>query len=130
METTNYSFSRQVGSDFDKTVQKVIEALSDEGFGILTKIDIKAKMKEKLQKDMEDYIILGACNPPSAYKVLQEETEIGLLLPCNVIVYVKDDDTHVAAIRPTQAMNMIDNPALEETAREIEEKLKTALQSV
>ncbi len=130
MQETNYGITKAVESDFDTTISKVTEALKSEGFGVLTTIDVKAKMKEALGKDMENYIILGACNPSSAYKVLQEETEIGLLLPCNVIVYNENGKTHVAVIRPTKAMNMIENSVLEETANEIEEKLKTVLKSI
>lgn len=130
MKETSYGITRQVESNFEDTVQAVTEALKNQGFGILTTIDVKAKMKEKLNKDMEKYVILGACNPPSAYKVLEEEKEIGLLLPCNVIVYNRDKRTHIAAIRPTQAMNMIGNQAIEQTAIDIERKLKEALQSI
>ena len=130
MNKTNYSYSRAVDYDFDSAVERITSALKEQGFGILTTIDVKAKMKEKLDKDMDDYIILGACNPPSAFKVLQEEIEIGLLLPCNVIVYNTDGRTHVAAIRPVKAMAMINNPSLKETAHKIEEKLKAALDSI
>jgi uncharacterized protein (DUF302 family) len=127
MSETTYGYSTSVNYDFDTALQKVTNALKEQGFGIMTTINVKAKMKEKIDQDMEEYVILGACNPKSAFKVLQEEIEIGLLLPCNVIVYNKNGKTHVSAIRPTQAIRMIDNPALEETAREIEEKLKQVI---
>ncbi len=80
--------------------------------------------------DIEPYIILGACNPSMAHKALQTETEIGLLLPCNVIVYQKDGQVHVSAIRPTQAMSMIDNPELRPMAEDIEQKLKSVIESL
>lgn len=130
MNKTTYGYSKEVDYDFDTAVQKTTETLKEQGFGILTTIDVKAKMKEKLDKDMDDYIILGACSPPSAYKVLQMEIEIGLLLPCNVIVYKKDDKVHVSAIRPTQAMNMIDKPELKPLAEEIEQKLKSVIENL
>lgn len=127
MNTTSYGYSKEVDYDFDTAVQKTTEELKKEGFGILTTIDVKAKMKEKIGEDMDDYIILGACNPPSAYKILRMEIEIGLLLPCNVIVYKKNDKVHVSAIRPTQAMSMVDQPELKPLAEEIEQKLKTVI---
>lgn len=130
MNETTYGYSTSVDYDFDTAVQKVTSALKEQGFGIMTTIDVKAKMKEKIDHDMEDYVILGACNPKSAVKVLQEEIEIGLLLPCNVIVYNKDGKTHVSAIRPTQAMGMIDKPELKPIAQEIEEKLKSVISSL
>jgi len=130
MNQTTYGYSKEVDLDFDTAVQKTIEALKEEGFGIMTTIDVKVKMKEKLDVDMENYIILGACNPPSAHKALQAETEIGLLLPCNVIVYQKEGKTHVSAIRPTQAMSMVNNPELEPLGSDIEQKLKLAIETL
>lgn len=130
MNQTAYGYSKEVDYDFDTAVQKTTEALKEHGFGVLTTIDVKAKMKEKIDEDMDDYIILGACNPASAFKVLQMEIEIGLLLPCNVIVYKKDDKVHVSAIRPTQAMGMIDQPELKPIAEEIEQKLKTVIDQI
>lgn len=130
MDQTTYGYSKEVDYDFETAIQKTTEALKEQGFGIMTTIDAKAKMKEKLNVDMEPYIILGACSPPSAYKALQVETEIGLMLPCNVIVYVKNGKTHVSAIRPTQSMAMIDNPELKPLAEDIEQKLKSVIESL
>ena len=130
MNKTNYGYSKTVSFDLDTAVKKISSALKEQGFGILSTIDVKATIKKKLNKDMEYYVILGACNPPSAYKVLQEETEIGLLLPCNVIVYNKDDRTHVAVIRPVRAMSIIKNLKLKKIALGIEEKLRAALNSI
>lgn len=121
---TTYGYSTEVNLDFDTAVQKTTELLKERGFGILTTIDVKAKLKEKVDKDMEDYVILGSCSPPSAVKALDAEIEIGLLLPCNVIVYVKDSKTHVSAIMPSAMMAAIGNPALDEVAAFVEEKLK------
>lgn len=122
MQTT-YSYNKVVDYDFEITIQKTTEALKEKGFGILTKIDVKAKMKEKLNQEMENYVILGTCNPSSAFEALQAEPEIGLMLPCNVIVYEKEGVVHVSAIRPLRAMAMIDNPGLKPIAEKVEQKL-------
>lgn len=124
---TSYGYSTQVNLDFDAAVQKTTELLKEQGFGLLSTIDVKAKMKEKLDKDMEDYVILGACNPPNAAKALDAEIEIGLLLPCNVIVYVKDGQTHVSAVMPSAMMGTIGNSSLNEVADFVEEKLKAVI---
>lgn len=123
----HYGISRQMPYSFDEAVQKVTAALQNEGFGVLTTIDIQAKMKEKLDKDMEQYVILGACHPASAYKALQTEQEIGLLLPCNVIVYEKEEHVHVSAIKPSVAMGFLQNPDLKCIMEEIEPKLQRAI---
>ena len=130
MNKTTYGYSTEVGMNFQTAIQKTTELLKGQGFGIMTTIDAQAKMKEKLDIDIEPYIILGACNPSMAHKALQTETEIGLLLPCNVIVYQKDGQVHVSAIRPTQAMSMIDNPELRPMAEDIEQKLKSVIESL
>lgn len=124
---TPYGYSTAVNLSFDEAVQKTTELLKEEKFGVLTTIDVKAKMKEKLDKDMEDYIILGACNPPNAAKALDAEIEIGLLLPCNVIVYVKDRQTYVAAVMPSAMMKAIQNPSLDEVAEFVEDKLRKVI---
>lgn len=125
-----YGYNKVVDYDFFTAIEKAKEALKNEGFGILSEIDIKAKIKEKLDKDFENYIILGACNPPLAYQALQTEHEIGLLLPCNIIVYEKEGKVMVSAIRPLEAMRMINNPDLNEIALQVEEKLKRVIDSV
>lgn len=127
MNKTNYGYSKKVNASFDETVEKVKEELQKEGFGILTEIDVKATLKKKLDVDFQDYVILGACNPPNAYKSLQAEIEIGLMLPCNVIVYQKNDNVFVSAVMPTIAMGMIDNESLKNIAVNIENKLKKAI---
>ncbi len=127
MNETTYSYTSAVNMSYEEAIKKTTTVLKEEGFGILTRIDVKAKMKEKLDKEMEDYVILGSCNPTLAFQALQVETEIGLMLPCNVIVYVKDGQTHVAAIRPGAAMGMIDNAHLAELAKKVEEKLKNVI---
>lgn len=130
MKKTAYGYSKEVNLDFITAVQNLTEAMKAEGFGVITSIDVKAKMKEKLDKDMDDYIILGACNPSYAYKTLQIEDEIGLLLPCNIIIYRKGGKTHVATIRPTQAMSIVNNEDLKQLAEEVEQKLTKAIDQV
>ena len=127
MNKTNYGYSKKVNTSFNQTIEKVKEELQKEGFGILTEIDVKATLKKKLDVDFQDYVILGACNPPNAYKSLQAGIEIGLMLPCNVIIYQKNDSVFVSAVMPTIAMGMIDNKSLKEIAINIENKLKKAI---
>ena len=108
----------------------VIEELKKEGFGVLTEIDIQAKLKEKLGIDFKKYVILGACNPPSAHQAILAEEDIGLMLPCNVIVYEKGNKTVLSIIRPKVAMQMIANPALQSIAENVEVKLKKVFDAV
>jgi uncharacterized protein (DUF302 family) len=126
----SYGFGRQVDKPFKDTVDEVTARLKDQGFGVLTTIDVKEKFKEKLGIDFKQYVILGACHPASAYRAILAEEDIGLLLPCNVIVYEKDGKTAVSVIRPTVAMQMVDNPDLKTIAEEIEAKLESVLASV
>ncbi|UCB53594.1 MAG: DUF302 domain-containing protein [Candidatus Zixiibacteriota bacterium] len=126
----SYGFRKEIDLPFDKAVEVVTDELKKKGFGILTKIDVKEKFKEKLGIDFKNYVILGACSPSHAHKAILEEEDIGLLLPCNVIVYEKDDKTALAVIKPTIAMGMVQNEALKETATEVEDKLKEAFDSV
>lgn len=119
-----YSYKKQINGSFEEVVKKTKEALKNEGFGVLTEIDVKETLKKKLDVDYEDYIILGACNPHFAYKALQAEKEIGLMLPCNVIVYKQDNSVFVSTILPTIAMSSVDNPELKGIAEEVELKLK------
>jgi uncharacterized protein (DUF302 family) len=126
----NYGFTKELDIPYETVIEQAREALKKEGFGILTEIDIKEKMKEKLGIDMGKYIILGACNPPSAYKAILAEENIGLLLPCNVIVYEKEGKTVLSIIRPTVAMQMIDNVELQKIAEAVEEPLKKAFDAV
>lgn len=124
-----YYFSRKLEAGFDEAVSRVTEALKSQGFGILTEIDVGATLKQKLDVDFRPYRILGACNPPFAYKALQAEDKIGTMLPCNVIVQATDDRrVEIAAIDPAASMQAVDNPALAAIARTIGEKLNTAVQ--
>ncbi len=131
MKKSNYGFSKVVNFSFEQALEKVKEALQKEGFGILADIDVKATLKKKLDVDFKPYRILGACNPPSALKALQAEEQVGLLLPCNVIIYVNDrDQTEVAAIDPVAAMQITKNQDLAGIAQAIQQKLKKALEQV
>ncbi|MEK7151847.1 MAG: DUF302 domain-containing protein [Patescibacteria group bacterium] len=125
-----YSYTKQVPLSFQEAKEKTVAALAEEGFGILTEVDVKATLKKKLGVPSGEYVILGACNPPFAYQALQAEKEIGLFMPCNVIVYEKEGNIFVSAILPTTAMGMLDNPALSDIAVLAEAKLKKAVDSV
>jgi len=126
-----YYFSKKVGASFDETVSRVTRALQEEGFGVLTEIDVKSTLKKKLNVDFRNYRILGACNPPAAYKALQAEDKIGTMLPCNVIVQeTADGDIEIAAIDPIASMKSIDNPELQKIAESIAQKLNSVVQNV
>jgi len=126
----HYGISKIVHGTFEDVVEKTKTALAAEGFGVLTEIDVKATMKKKLDVDFDNYVILGACNPPFTHKALLAEKEIGLLLPCNVIVYEQDGKVHVSAINPPVAMSVVNNPALEDVAAAVTEKLKRVIEII
>ncbi|MGZ8447669.1 MAG: DUF302 domain-containing protein [Candidatus Deferrimicrobiaceae bacterium] len=127
----SYYFSKKVNVSFDDAVAKVIVELKEEGFGILTEIDVKETLKKKLNVDFQRYKILGACNPPFAYKALTAENKIGVMLPCNVIVQdISGGQVEVTAIDPLASMQAVDNPALKEIASEISNKLKKVVDRV
>lgn len=123
----DYGYKKQLDIPFAEAVDKTKAGLAEEGFGILTEIDVKATLKKKLNVEYGNYMILGACNPPFAYKALQAEKEIGLLLPCNVIVYEEGGKVFASAILPTVAMGMVDRPGLADIATKVEEKLKKVI---
>ncbi|MDC7217603.1 MAG: DUF302 domain-containing protein [Spirochaetales bacterium] len=126
-----YYIEKTTGYTFDEAVEKVTEELKKEGFGILSRIDIHDKLKEKLNVDFKKYTILGACNPPYAYKALQQEDKIGTMLPCNVIVQeLGDNKTEVAAVNPAASMMAVDNSALAGIAGEIYNKLEKVIASL
>jgi len=126
----NYCFTKELNVPYGTVIELTREALKKEGFGILTQIDVQEKMKEKLGIDMSKYIILGACNPPNAYQAILTEENIGLLLPCNVIVYEKGGKTVLSVTRPTVAMQMVDNAELKKVSEEVEGKLKKAFEAI
>ena len=123
-------YSKTVHTSFDETVDNLNIALKQQEFWILTQIDIKAKLKEKLDKEIDAYTIFWACNPSLAYRALQGEYEIWLLLPCNIIVYEKHWEVVVSAIVPSVAMNMVDDDTVKQVAREAEEKLTNVIDSL
>ncbi len=125
-----YGCKKQVNTSFEEALQRTKEELQKEGFGVLTEIDVKATLKKKLDVDYDNYLILGACNPPFAYQALQAEKDIGLLLPCNVIVYEDGGKTFVSAILPTVAMSMVENEKLRSIAVQVEQKLKKVIDSI
>ena len=125
-----YGYSKITSFSFEEAVEKVTSALVTEGFGVLTTIDVKATMKKKLNLEYENYTILGACNPEFAHKALEAEKEIGLLLPCNVIVYQTGDTVHVSAMLPSAAMSAVENDTIADVAIAVEEKLKRAIDAV
>ncbi|MGO8834542.1 MAG: DUF302 domain-containing protein [Roseiarcus sp.] len=127
----NYYIARTVSGGFDETVAKVVDALKQEGFGVLTEIDVSNTLKQKLDVDFRKYRILGACNPPLAYRALTAEDKIGVMLPCNVIVQdAGEGRIGVAAIDPTAAMDRVGNPALAEIARTVADKLTRVLDAL
>lgn len=126
----DYGFSKSVDLPFEQTIDKVTDELKKEGFGVLTSIDVKETLKKKINVDFKKYTILGACNPPIAHKALLEEEELGLLLPCNIIVYEKDDKTVVSVFDPMIMTKVIDNEKIVPVAGQVKEKLERVLQSV
>ena len=125
-----YGISRTVSLPYDRAVEKVTEELQKEGFGVLTSIDVKETMRKKLSVDFKRYVILGACNPPFAYKALQAEDQIGLLLPCNVAVYEKDGSSVVSVFDPTVMTGLVENQEIVPIAREMKQRLERMLAAV
>ena len=130
MTDASYGITRSLGKvSFEDALDRVTAALSKEGFGVLTEIDVKATLKKKLDVDFRKYRILGACNPPLAHGALNTELMIGLLLPCNVVVLEEDDGTVTAsAVDPAEMFRVVDNATLESTAQEVEAKLVRAIE--
>ena len=126
----NYGISRTVSHNYDLAVDRVTEELKKEGFGVLTTIDVQETLKKKLGVDFTRYIILGACNPPLAHKALLAEEQIGLLLPCNVIVYERKGATVVAAFDPMMMVTMLENEAMRPIAEEVRKKLERVISAV
>jgi uncharacterized protein (DUF302 family) len=127
------ALTTRLATSFEDAVARTREALSQQGFGVLTEIDIKATLKNKLDKDMENYLILGACNPPLAHRAITAHRQIGLLLPCNVVVRSDPDDpgtTLVEAMNPQLLVDVTDEPELQPIAEEVGDKLKAAIASL
>lgn len=131
LQSHNYGFGRIVNLSVEQAEARVTETLKSKGFGILTRIDVAATLKQKLDKDMPPYVILGACNPSLAHQVITAEPEVGLLLPCNVIVYQDaDQQVHISAMDPEPVMSMIDNAQVVPIARQVRGLLQEALEAV
>jgi len=129
--TTPYAFGKTVDMPFAEAQQKVRDELAKEGFGVLTEIDLSKKFAEKLQKEFRDYIILGACNPAFAYDAISGEINLGVLLPCNVVIYTRDDGkTAVMFMDPIARFSTIGNPELEEFGIQVTQKLERILDAL
>ncbi len=125
-----YGIQKKITGSFASVIERVKHALKLEGFGVLTEVNVTETFKNKLQIDYPNYIILGVCHPQSAYKALEIEKELGLLLPCNVIVYEENETIIVAAIRPTVAMQMVQSKLIVPIAIAVEEKLKKVIDQI
>lgn len=127
----SYYFSTKVKGAFENILEKTVLSLKEEGFGVLTEIDVKATLKKKLDVDFRKYKILGACNPHFAYKALQSEDKIGTMLPCSVIIQeLNPDEIEVAAVDPIASMKAVKNPDLENVAVQVQQKLKRVIQNI
>jgi uncharacterized protein (DUF302 family) len=125
-----YGFSKTIDLTYEQAIEKVTAELKKEGFGVLTSIDVKDTLKQKINVDFKKYTILGACNPPIAHKALQEEEELGLLLPCNVIVYEKEGKTRVSIFDPMVMTWIIENDNMKPIATEVQERLQRVLNAI
>lgn len=127
-----YGYSKTVELSYEETLNRIQDTLKEQGFGVLTEIDVKETLRKKLHKEMNNYKILGACNPPFAHQALEAERELGLLLPCNVIVYSKDDgSTVVSAVNANAMLSVVgDNSEMQSIASEVTERLQKAVDAV
>jgi uncharacterized protein (DUF302 family) len=123
MLTTGYTLSATTPLSFADAVERVRAELKTEGFGVLCEIDVQATMREKLGVEGEPYVILGACNPPLAHRALQAEPDLGVLLPCNVVVYRRDGETHISAIDAERMLSIVDSDELGPVAAEVKSRL-------
>ena len=127
---TDYAFRTRLDLPYEQAVKRVTAALKDEGLGVLTEIDVKATLKKKLDVDFRRYVILGACNPPLAHQALNTELEIGLLLPCNVIVYEQDGGSVVCIVDPISMLKVVENPGLDPVASEARTRLGRVIKAL
>lgn len=129
MLATGYTLSTTTELGFTETADRVREELKTEGFGVLCEIDVQATLKEKLGVEGEPYLILGACNPPLAHQALQAEPELGVLLPCNVVVYTRDERTHISAIDAERMLSIVGNDQLSPVAADVRSRLARVVES-
>lgn len=132
MSDAKYGYTKNLGKvDFDQAVERVTSALKTEGFGVLTEIDVKSTLKKKLGVDFKKYKILGACNPPLAHRALAGEPLVGLLLPCNVVVFEEEDQTVTTSIvNPIEMFKVVNDPNLVKIATEVDSKLQKVLEAI
>jgi len=124
----SYTLDKRVDGEFDAVVERTTNALSEEGFGVLCDIDVQQTLKKKLDEEFRQYRILGACNPPLAHQALEEELQLGALLPCNVVVYETDDgEIGVSAVDPEVMLSVVDNPDLDSIAADVRERFERVL---
>lgn len=128
--TERYGIGGQVAMSYAEAVEKTKEALKGEGFGVLCEIDVQATLKAKINEDVEPYVILGACNPKLAHQALSAEPDLGLLLPCNVVVYQRAGAVWVKAIEPHKMLSVVGNPAVDGVAAQVREKLERVLSGI
>ena len=129
--SSNFGFGKVIDASFDEAIDKVTAELANEGFGVLSDIDVAAKMKEKLDKDMPRYRILGACNPPLAYQAISAVEDIGLLLPCNVLVREDaEGEVHVDFMDPVSVMSLVNDPGVEPLANDVRGRLERVLEAI
>ena len=130
VSTTNYAVIRDLDEPFDSVVDRVRETLAGEGFGVLSEIDVQAAMREKIGEEVGEYLILGACNPQLAHRGLGVEPDLGVLLPCNVVIRANGDQTRVAAMEPLSAMQLAGNDDLQPIASEARERIERAVSAL
>jgi uncharacterized protein (DUF302 family) len=130
MELQELALRTKLAVPYDQAIERVTAALKTEGFGVLTEIDVKATLKKKLDVDFRRYVILGACNPPLAHQALSTTLDIGLLLPCNVIVYEDDGGSTIAILDPLAMLGIVDNPSLEPVAQEARARLQRVIDAL
>ena len=126
--TTGYTLTATTTLAFADAVERVRDELKEEGFGVLCEIDVQATLREKLGEEMEPYLILGACNPPLAHRALTAEADLGTLLPCNVVVYERDGQTHISAIDAERMLSIVGNDELQPVAAQVRDKLATVVE--
>ena len=126
----NYGYSKKIDLTYEAAIEKATEVLKENGFGVLTTIDVKETLKKKLDVDYDRYIILGACNPPFAYEALQAEESIGLLMPCNVVIHENEGKINVSIFNPLLISQVSDNPKLAELAKALNEKIQTVISNL
>ncbi len=126
----DYAFRTRLDLPYEQAVERVVAALKEEGFGVLTEIDVQATLKTKLNTNFRQYAILGACNPPLAHQALSTDLELGLLLPCNVIVYEEDGGSQVSIVDPISMLGVVENPELEPVASEARTRLRRVIETL